>query len=413
MSNRDILVRNSFWLGLVEVMSKLIMFGVTVSMVRYFGPIGFGAFNLSSAYVALFLIFADPGISQIANREIAKEKDKTQKYLSNLLLAKLVFGILTLLAIFMSTYIINGGQTRGLIMVVGIYQLCQVTQSTFVIIFTAWERMEMVFLTRLSFYIGIFLATMWTIGSKGSVMDLAISYVIVTVISLIISLELVKKLNLKIILEFDKNFVLILFKESLPLLGMAIVATVYANIDTLLIGRFWGQEKVGFYQAAYKILFAFQSINFINNAIFSRMAVLVYQNNKETLNKLLKMVVSFSLLGLLPLAVIITVGKDLIVTKIYGPNYLIAGSSMAILIWVGVVNYFRILLSNLLMVQQHQKLTFYAVFVGMLVNFGLNYFLIPMYGFSFAAVSLLISEGMILVIMLFLRYYPQRFFRGI
>lgn len=382
-------------------------------MVRYFGPKEFGAYNLSSAYVAIFLIMADLGMSQIANREIAKEKDKTQKYLSNLLSAKLVLGALTILTILVSTYIINSSQARGLILAIGVYQLCQVTQSTFVTIFTAWEKMELVFLTKLTFYIGILLATIWTIGNKGSVLDLAISYVVTTLISLIISLELIKKLDLRIVLEFDKKFILTLSKEASPLLATAIVAAVYANIDTLLIGKFLGQEKVGFYQAAYKILFAFQSINFINNAIFPRMSVLVHQQNRVTLNRLLKIVIGFSLVGLIPLTLIITIGRDLIVTTIYGTNYLIAGSAMAILIWAGVINYFRILLSNLLVAQSKQKYTFYAVLVGMLLNLGLNYFLIPIYGFSAAATSLLISEGIILGVTLCFIYYPQRFFRGI
>ena len=79
---------------------------------------------------------------------------------------------------------------------------------------------------------------------------------------------LIGKLKLKIAFELDKNFIFSLLKEALPLLGTTIVATIYANMDTLLIGRFWGQEKVGFYQSAYKILFAFQSINFINSKVF-------------------------------------------------------------------------------------------------------------------------------------------------
>ena len=59
MSNKKILIKNTFWLSAVEFFSKILMFVVTVGLVRYWGAGEFGAYNLAFAYVAMFMILAD------------------------------------------------------------------------------------------------------------------------------------------------------------------------------------------------------------------------------------------------------------------------------------------------------------------------------------------------------------------
>lgn len=398
MSTRKILVKNAFWLGMVEAISKVIMFGVTVAIVRYLGPKQFGSFNLAFSYVAIFMILADFGLSTITTRDVAKHRDQSEKYLGNLLGLKIILSIIITLIIIISLFIVPTSATKIMILAVMFYLLAQNIGNAFNTIFLAWERMEFVFLAKMVYYLGILVSAIGVIALKGSAFQIVLAYGVTTFLSVLFSIFLIKKMGVAIKIALDKEFCEELLKETIPFMGLAVVGALYLNNDTLLIGQFWGSEKVGFYQSAYKILFAFQSINVINNAIFPRINVLIHENKTETLKKLIKMVVLFSVLSLVPLALVITVFQTQIVKIIYGANYLSASPAMALLVWAGVVNYFRILTSNLLFAHKKQKQVFYAVSIGLVCSLLINSLIMSHFGFIISAWSLLISEGVILLV---------------
>ncbi len=401
MNTRNLLVKNTFWLGLVEAFSKVIMFGVTVSLVRYLGPRDFGTYNLAFSYVAMFMILADFGLNTIATRDMAKHRDLTDKYTSNLLGLKLLLSLIIAISIIVSLFVLPTSGTKTMILMVMFYNLVQNIGSIFTTIFVAWERMKLVFITKLAYYLGILISAFSVIYFHGSTINIIIAYGITTTLSVLFSALLIHRLGIKIKIAFDKAFCKELLIETIPFMGLAIVGTVYANNDTLLIGKFLGSTQVGFYQSAYKILFAFQSINVINNAIFPRLNVLIHENKTETLSKLIKIVVVLSILGLIPLATIITIFQNQIITLIYKPAFLPAASTMAILVWVGVVNYFRNLTSNLLFAQKKQHQVFLATTVGLVVNLTLNLIFIPQFGFIAAAWAFLAGETAILLVTIF------------
>jgi len=399
MSNKQILIKNTFWLSAIEFFSKILMFVVTVSLVRYWGANEFGAFNLSFAYVALFMIFGDLGVSTIVLREVAKHKELSEKYLGNVIGLKLLLVILIGVLFAISFLFVNKPVAVQLLIVSLIYALVQGFQSVFVLIFQAWERMEMVFLNRMVFYIGVLITALLVINFHGSAINLVFGYIISTLMAVILGIWQISLLKIKIKIAFDFDFLKELIKESLPLLGMTAAMIIYANNDTLLIGRNLGNDQVGFYQTAFKILFAFQSINVINYAIFPRLTVLFHENKEDTAKKLIKIIIGLSLLGLIPLALLITWQRELIMKLIYGQSFVVSAGVMSLLIWSGVINYFRIFAGNLLVIKKKQNMVFWSILIGTLINLTINYFLIPKFGFVQGGWSLIISEIAVLMTM--------------
>ena len=400
LSNRQLLIKNTFWLGAVEFFSKILMFVVTVGLVRYWGAQEFGAFNLSFAYVAIFMILSDFGLTTITTREVAKHKDLTEKYLSNLMGLKLVLSFLIGLLFLFSFLFVRNPVSMQLLWATLIFSLISIFQGVFISIFQAWEKMEMVFFNRMVFYIGLLITALLVISFHGTAVHLVLGYVISTIFSIILGVWQINLLKIKIGIAFDFVFWKELIKEALPLFGMTAATVIYANNDTLLIGRYFGNDQVGWYQTAFKILFAFQSVNVINYAIFPRITVLIHENKKETVKKLIKLVVGLSLLGLIPLAILITWQRELIMKLIYGPSFVVSAGVMSLLVWSGVINYFRVFAGNLLVIQKKQKIVFWSVLIGMLVDLTINYLLIPKFGFVQAGWSLIISELVILGVML-------------
>lgn len=400
MSNKQILIKNTFWLSAIEFFSKILMFVVTVSLVRYWGASEFGTFNLSFAYVALFMILADFGLSTITLREVAKNRDLSEKYLGNLIGLKIFLSLIIGLLFTVSFLFINKPVPIQLLVITLIFSLVQSFQGAFIVIFQAWERMEMVFFNRMVFYVGVLITALLVISFHGSATNLVFGYMFSTLLAIILGVWQSHLLKIKIKVIFDFCFWKEMIKEALPLLGMTVAMVIYANNDTLLIGRYLGNDQVGFYQTAFKILFAFQSINVINYAIFPRLTVLFHEGKEETVNKLIKLVVGISLLGLIPLAMVITWQRELIIKLIYGQSFILSAEVMSLLVWSGVINYFRIFVGNLLVIKKKQNMVFWSILIGTLVNLTINYFLIPKFGFVQAGWSLIISEIVVLVAMI-------------
>lgn len=401
LSNRQLLIKNTFWLGAVEFFSKILLFFVTVGLVRYWGAQEFGAFNLSFAYIAIFMILSDFGLTTITTREVAKHKDLTEKYLSNLMGLKLALSVLIGLLFIISFLFVRNPVSMQLLLVTLIFSLISIFQGVFIAIFQAWEKMEMVFFNRMVFYVGTLITALLIISFHGTAIHLVLGYMVATIFSIILGIWQMNLLKIKIKIAFDFDFWKELVKEALPLFGMTAAMVVYANNDTLLIGRYFGNNQVGWYQTAYKILFAFQSVNVINYAIFPRITVLIHENKKETVNKLIKLIIGLSLLGLIPLAMLITWQRELIVKLIYGPSFIVSAWVMSLLVWSGVINYFRVFVGNLLVIEKKQKIVFWSVLIGTLVDLVINYSLIPKFGFVQAGWSLIISELVMLAVMIF------------
>lgn len=400
LSNKQLLIKNTFWLGGIEFFSKILLFFITLGLVRYWGAEEFGVFNLSFAYVALFTILGDFGLTTIVTREVAKHKDLSEKYLNNLIGLKMALSVLICLLFIFSFLFFKKPVSLELLVVTLVYGLSQIFLGIFWAIFQAWERMEMMFLNKMVFYVGMLISALLVIKFNGNAIDLVKGYVTSTLISIILGIWQMKSLKIRIKIAFDFGFWRELIFEALPLLGMTAATVIYLNNDTLLIGRFLGNKEVGFYQTAYKILFAFQSVNVINYAVFPRLTVLFHEDQKETSKKIINLVVGVSLLGLVLLATLITWQRELIIKLIYGEQFVVAAGVMSLLIWSGVVNYFRVFLGNLLVIKKKQKMVFISVLIGTLVNLILNYFLIPKFGFAQAGVDLIVGEVIILGVMI-------------
>ncbi len=399
LSNKHILIKNTFWLSALEFFSKILMFVVIVGLVRFWGPQEFGAYNLAFAYVSLFVVFADFGLSTIAIREIAKHKDLTEKYLGNLIGLKLFLSLLVILLFVSSFLFVHKPVSIELLVLTLVFCLSQSLSGLFGSVFRAWEKMEMVFINQMVFYLGSLLTALLIINFNGRAIHLALGYGISALVTLFLGIWQISLLKIKIKILINLDFWKELIIESLPLLGITVASVIYCNNDTLLIGRYFGNNEVGWYQTAYKILFAFQSINVINNVLFPRLTILFHENKLKTVKKLIEIVLSLSLIGLIPLALLITWQRELIMKLIYGQSFVVSSGVMSLLIWSGVINYFRVFVGNLLLIKHKQKMIFWAILIGTIVNLTTNYLLVPKVGFVQGGISLILSELVVLVVM--------------
>lgn len=263
--------------------------------------------------------------------------------------------------------------------------------------------MEKILCVQAMHYGGMLLAA--TMAARGGLGIEALlgSYVAAALAGMATAVFLIQREGLSVRVAFDPGLVRYLFHQSYPLFGVLLVGAVYANADTLLIGRMRSVTDVAFYQAAYKILFVIQGMTLLHTAVFPRLSVFVKTRQERQTALLHWCVFLFTAFGMAPAAVAATIYAPEILTYVYGSKMLPSVRALQCLIWVGVVFFVKIYLMNFFIAHGRQRLLFYLSLLSLAANLGLNAYLLRHHAFAAAAAVLLFSESLMVAAMLFLR----------
>ena len=89
------IAKNTSLLALSNIISAVLVFFLMVYIARYLGEIEFGKYSFAISFTGLFAILVDLGMYNYTIREIARNKELVNKFLSNVLFIKIILSILT------------------------------------------------------------------------------------------------------------------------------------------------------------------------------------------------------------------------------------------------------------------------------------------------------------------------------
>ncbi|PIX88077.1 MAG: hypothetical protein COZ30_01950, partial [Candidatus Nealsonbacteria bacterium CG_4_10_14_3_um_filter_36_16] len=146
---RQTIFKNTFWLAVAEGVSRFLKLILIIYVARILGATDYGKFNFALAFVALFGIFADLGVSQILTREFARE-NKKEKEFSTLLSLKLFLGLGTFLLILISSFFITPDPViQKIIWILAIYTIISGFSGIIFAFFQARQKMEYQAMTKI------------------------------------------------------------------------------------------------------------------------------------------------------------------------------------------------------------------------------------------------------------------------
>jgi O-antigen/teichoic acid export membrane protein len=93
------------------------------------------------------------------------------------------------------------------------------------------------------------------------------------------------------------------------------------------------------------------------------------------------------------IAIPMTFLNEWLIVLLYGEAYRAAGQVLEIHIWAGVFVFLGVGFGRYLITENMTKIYFYRTATGAFLNIILNYFLIPFYGISGAAISTLLAQA--------------------
>ena len=253
-SVKQTIFKNTFWLVIAEAISQLLKLVLLIYVARILGATEYGKFTFALAFVSLFVIFSDFGLSSITTREFAREKEKEKEFSSIFTLKILLsLGALTLMLVG-SFFITPDPAIQKVIWILAVYIILSGLGEIIYAFLRARQQMQYEAWAMILQAVMITGAGFFVILNFPSVQNLSFSYLFASLIVLIFLLVFFhfKVFSLKI--SFEKSIWKQFLAMSWPLALVAISYAIYTSADSIMLG-YWGQiTETGWYNAAYKII---------------------------------------------------------------------------------------------------------------------------------------------------------------
>lgn len=190
----------------------------------------------------------------------------------------------------------------------------------------------------------------------------------------------------------------------LILFGNSVAMTIYVSSDITMLELFKGAEAVGVYGVATKIYSVVKQIlNAILIVTIPRMTNYIGAGEQGRFVSLGKKVLSALIMLMLPMVVGIIVFRTEAITLAGGSRYVSGSNSLMILsMAVSVALLATYYTGCVLMPLRKERYILQGTVISAIINVGLNFVFIPMWGGDGAAATTLISEIFVAVYSMFL-----------
>ncbi len=397
------IAKNSVTPMVLALANRLIDFAFALLMLRILQPEGAGRYAFAVAFISMAEIITRYGLGTLATREVAADRSRTNRYLSNVALLRIFLWLaaLPLMAVILGLYMAFGGVTTDVLVataILAVGTLLSNLSDGLTAIFYAHEKAEypaaiasVTALTRVSVGALVLLLGWGIIGLAGA--SLVANLVAFITLAYIMTVKIYRPW-----LEADRSLQREMMAESLPLMLNHLLATIFFRIDVFILKPTWGDNSVGFYNAAYKYIDGINVIpQYFTLAIFPLMSRFA-AGSRESLVRAYILSLRLLMLLALPLAVGTPfVARELILFlagERFLPDSMIV---LQILIWFLPFSFINQVTQYVLIAVNQQRHLTRAFIIGVLFNLVTNLIFIPLYGYRAAAVTTILSEWALLI----------------
>ena len=126
------IAKNTSYLTMALILQKVISFTYFTLLARYVGPASLGKYYFAISFTTIFAIFIDLGFANVLIREVAKDQEKAQKWISNILAMKIPLALVALVVVFGLINLLDYDQTtKNLVYISSICMVLDSFTSTF------------------------------------------------------------------------------------------------------------------------------------------------------------------------------------------------------------------------------------------------------------------------------------------
>lgn len=401
MSTAQTIAKNTAFLFIGELGTRILSLGLVVAIAHYLGEIGLGAYAFAFAFTDLLQQFSDFGIPTYLMREIARNKAKTSSYISDTLGVRI--SILPLIAV---------------ALLAAVFLLQAKSVETRIILALATGGMAFNFLTdplrsvylayeKNAYYsaLNIFERLIFTLGGLAllltghGLIPVVSLYFFAAAVSFLANCYMVRKRFAKFGVNFSIVGSISIIKPSAPFWLTNILRTVYLRADTIILSATKGFAATGWYNAAYRLTEALTLVPLVVvTATFPAMSQFHVQS-RETLKVLYEKTFYYLLMAAIPVAVGTILIANRIILFLYGQAFSASAIALQLLIVAEALLFIHLIMGSLLNSIDKQHLFTIATASYAALNIVLNLIIIPKYSYVGAGAVAVITQAAAVILL--------------
>lgn len=178
------------------------------------------------------------------------------------------------------------------------------------------------------------------------------------------------------------------FVAVLPFALIGAIQTLYTQVDTVMLGVFTTAQQVGIYQVAVKGgNLSFVWLSALGSVTAPYLARFHYANDNKRFRRLAVTIARLAAITSVPVALLFLVFGRQIISLVFGIDYIGAYLALCVLVCARCVGAWFGPIELVLSMAGHERDTALAIFLTVILNIILNWFLIEQYGISGAATA--------------------------
>ena len=381
------------------------IFGIDRTVQNTVAPEEYGAYFALFNFVMLFNILLDLGITNYNSRNIAQHHQLLSKYFSGIVVLKLLLAVIYFIATFVVGYIVGYDSTRFYMML-----FLSINQFLLSFIQNLTSNIAGLQLFKLHSVISVLDRALMILFCSlllwGNVFDMefrlmhfiyaqTLSYSIV--LAIVFTIVLVK--SGKFTFRFNKALSLLILKQTYPYALLVLTMTFYYRLDSVMLDLMLddGEKQASIYAQAYRLMDASSQIGVLFAALLLPMFANMIKHNKR-LNELVKLSFSLIFVPAVVLAFFSYMFSKEIMDVLYNVNTDDSSQVLGLLMTCFVAIASTYIFGTLLTANGSLKTLNKLAVGGMLLNFILNFILIPHYSAAGSAIASLITQFLIVIL---------------
>ncbi len=388
------IAKNTLVVTLGSVVLKAVNFLFNVYVIRRLGDDRFGQYSVVLAFVGIYQIFAELGVSQFVMRESAKNRENAEPLFWNLVAVRVILALIAMAA--MPLLAASFGYNQQLVLGVFLFA-CSFLISAILIpvqgVITAYERFDIVTAQNVFGQVTfVILGAGFLLGGLGFVWLIVASLISLIPQTAVGIWFVLRNGMIKMKVHFEPSTWFGMVKSGLPFGVISLMLSIAFKIDTILLKGYTSDEVVGWYNAAYNLVFSLMFLTSgFKEAIVPSLAR-TYVNDPQQVERWYYRTVKVMAILSLPIAVggMLISGPliDLLYTEAYTPS----GAALAILIWDVPFLMYASFCGNISTIISAEKKAAQVYAVNAVINVLMNLYAIPRFGLMGAAVTTVLTD---------------------
>jgi O-antigen/teichoic acid export membrane protein len=393
---------NSIWLLLARLITQAALVISTVLIARTLGVVVFGQYAFVAALIVLGNVATSFGTDTLLIREVARDRQASIDLVGAALWLQLALSVSWLIVVVMAAPAVIA-QSTDVLLAVQIYSLSLIPLA-FLTVYTAvlraHERMDLYLLLSAIIAVVQLGGVWWVLQGNHSLLALVMVLNGVQLVAAIFAGVVCRRRLPAFHFQWtiDRRQLLHIVRLAWPFALLGALAVIYQRLGVLMLSALGTEADTGWYAAASRVIEPVKILHFaVLGALLPALAHLTPSTTDPQPAQLAARVFQRSILFLLAISelvvLFVTAFAEPLVTVLFGVAYTPSAALIKILA-VSLIPYtLSAAWSVRLVAQGQERRVMWALALSLAVAFILNLWLIPVFGSSGAALTVVISES--------------------